>query len=43
VRLILKKDEVPSCELDGVPRLGWTSWAKTEPKPEHAGDTILTI
>jgi type VI secretion system protein ImpH len=43
VRLILKKDEVPSCELGGAPRLGWTSWAKTEPKREHAGDTILTI
>ena len=43
VRLILKKDEVPACELGGTPRLGWTSWAKTEPKPEHAGDTILTI
>jgi type VI secretion system protein ImpH len=43
VRLILKKDEVPSCELGGVPRLGWTSWAKTEPKHSDAGDTILTI
>ncbi len=43
VRLILKKDEVPVCELGGAPRLGWTSWAKTEPKPDHAGDTILTI
>jgi type VI secretion system protein ImpH len=43
VRLILKKDDVPSCELGGVPRLGWTSWAKTEPKPVDAGDTILTI
>jgi type VI secretion system protein ImpH len=43
VRLILKKEEVPSCELGGVPRLGWTSWAKTQPKPVDAGDTILTI
>ena len=47
VLLILKKDDVPPCELgaggDEAPRLGWTSWAKTEPKPEHAGDTILTI
>jgi type VI secretion system protein ImpH len=45
--LILQKDEVPPCELgaagDVAPRLGWTSWAKTEPKPAHAGDTILTI
>jgi len=43
VRLILKKDEVPACDLGGAPRLGWTSWAKTEPKPVDAGDTILTI
>lgn len=43
VRLILKKEEVPPCELGGAPRLGWTSWAKTEPLRTHAGDTILTI
>jgi type VI secretion system protein ImpH len=43
VRLILKKDDVPPCELGGAPRLGWTSWAKTQPLQEHAGDTILTI
>jgi type VI secretion system protein ImpH len=43
VRLILKKDDVPTCELGGAQRLGWTSWAKTQPKQEHAGDTILTI
>jgi type VI secretion system protein ImpH len=43
VRLILKKDDVPPCELGGMQRLGWTSWATTQPKLEHAGDTILTI
>ena len=43
VRLILKQEEVPSCELDGAPRLGWTSWAKTQPMLADAGDTILTI
>jgi len=43
VRLILKKDDVPPCELGATPRLGWTSWAMTQPKPAHAGDTILTI
>jgi type VI secretion system protein ImpH len=47
VQLILKKEEVPECELglvDGpLPRLGWTSWAKTQPKPEDAGDTIFSI
>jgi type VI secretion system protein ImpH len=43
VRLILKKEQVPACELGGAGRLGWTSWAKTQPKPLDAGDTILTI
>jgi type VI secretion system protein ImpH len=43
VRLILKKEEVPACELGGTARLGWTSWAKTQPASAHAGDTILTI
>jgi type VI secretion system protein ImpH len=43
VRLILNKEDVPSCELGGTPRLGWTSWAKTQPKQADADDTILTI
>jgi len=47
VQLILKKDEVPECELGlgdaPVPRLGWTSWAKTQPREEDAGDTIFSI
>lgn len=43
VRLILKQEEVPACELGGEPRLGWTSWAKTQAMQRHAGDTILTI
>lgn len=47
VQLILKKEDVPACEL-GVeaalaPRLGWTSWAKTAPKLADADDTILSI
>jgi type VI secretion system protein ImpH len=47
VQLILKKDEVPPCELseeaDPEPMLGWTSWAKTQPMRENAGDTIFSI
>jgi type VI secretion system protein ImpH len=45
IQLILKKEEVPACELgleDSVaPRLGWTSWAKTRPLGQDASDTIL--
>ncbi len=45
IQLILKKEEVPACELgleDAVaPRLGWTSWAKTKPLGQDASDTIL--
>jgi type VI secretion system protein ImpH len=47
VQLILKKEEVPECELglgdSPVPRLGWTSWAKTAPKLRDASDTIFSI
>ena len=47
VQLILKKEQVPACELglEGPlgPRLGWTSWAKTKPKLADAGDTIFSI
>jgi len=47
VQLILKKDEVPPCELGlgeaAAPRLGWTSWAKTQAMRAHADDTIFSI
>jgi type VI secretion system protein ImpH len=51
VQLVLKKEEVPSCHLgtghsdpgDGPPRLGWTSWAKTQAMRADAGDTIFSI
>ena len=45
IQLILKKEEVPACELgledSQAPRLGWTSWAKTKPLGQDANDTIL--
>ena len=45
IQLILKKEEVPACELGledfQAPRLGWTSWAKTKPLGQDANDTIL--
>jgi type VI secretion system protein ImpH len=44
-QLILKKEDVPACELGldeaAAPRLGWTSWAKTRPLQQDANDTIL--
>jgi type VI secretion system protein ImpH len=47
VQLVLKKEEVPQCELGladaPMPRLGWTSWAKTQPMAQDAGDTIFSI
>ncbi len=47
VQLILKKDEVPSCELGSeevaAPRRGWVSGAKTQPMRVDAGDAIFSI
>jgi type VI secretion system protein ImpH len=47
VQLILKKDEVPVCELAAeavaAPMLGWTSWAKTQPLGKDTDDTILRV
>lgn len=46
-QLILHKDHVPPCQLQGgaetAPRLGWTSWAKTRPLDGHASDTFLRV
>ena len=47
VRLVLKRDEVPGCELGGTggtaPQLGWCSWAKTRSMDRDPGDTILRM
>ncbi len=47
VQLILRKQEVPRCELtpqDGVgPQLGWTSWVKSVEFKEDAGQTVLEL
>jgi type VI secretion system protein ImpH len=45
VQLVLKRHEVPACELgdDGAsgPRLGWVSWMKLAPMGRDPGDTVL--
>lgn len=45
VQLILKRDEVPVCELkpEPGPQLGWTSWVKTANFRRDPGDTILEL
>jgi type VI secretion system protein ImpH len=45
VQLILKRDEVPECELKPEPgwQLGWTSWVKTSSFRRDPGDTILEL
>lgn len=49
VQLLLRRDEVPACELKGeaspasAPQLGWTTWATTTPMGRDPGDTILRL
>ncbi len=45
IQLILKRAEVPVCELpgDGGQQLGWTSWVKTADFRRDPGDTILEL
>jgi len=47
VQLILRRQDVPSCELmpldgDGQ-QLGWTSWVKTREFTRDAGETVLEL
>jgi type VI secretion system protein ImpH len=47
VQLILKREEVPSCEVGSVsgsgPRLGWVTWLKSVPMGSDQGDTVLNL
>ena len=47
VQLILRRDEVPACELkahDGEgQQLGWTSWMKSAEFMYDAGETVLEL
>ncbi len=47
VQLILKREEVPFCELGAetkqAPRLGWVSWTKWSPMTRDPEETILRL
>jgi type VI secretion system protein ImpH len=52
IQLVLKREEVPACELDDkpadtgnevLPQLGWLTWAKSAPMGRDPGDTILRL
>jgi len=47
VELILKREEVPSCEVGSLgaaaPQLGWITWLKSAPFQREACDTILSL
>lgn len=47
VQLLLKRDEVPPCELGAeegaVPQLGWVTWMKSAPFRRDPGDTVLQV
>jgi type VI secretion system protein ImpH len=46
VQLILRQEEVPACQLGATgasaPRLGWTTWLKTQPFTQDADNAIVT-
>ncbi len=47
VQLLLQREEAPPCVLGARspqrPRLGWVSWLKTRPLPEHPGDAVFLL
>jgi type VI secretion system protein ImpH len=46
LQLILRRDEVPPCELAGAesgPQLGWTTWVKSAQLGRDPGETILEL
>jgi type VI secretion system protein ImpH len=47
VQLVLKREDVPGCELgrgdQTAPRLGWLTWAKAAPMGRDPGDTLLEL
>jgi type VI secretion system protein ImpH len=47
VQLILKREEVPRCELGGesetAPQLGWISWMKSREMERHPDEAIFNV
>jgi type VI secretion system protein ImpH len=46
LQLVLKRDDVPPCELtaqEAGPQLGWTSWMKSAEFSRDPGETILEL
>ena len=47
LELVLKKEEAPLCELGGdgptAPRLGWLTWARSEPLPDNPGISVAVL
>ena len=47
VQLILKREEVPRCQLgaegDAAPQLGWVTWMKSKPMDRHPEETIFNV
>ncbi len=46
-QLILKREEVPGCELGGTgetaPQLGWVTWSRTREMEYNPSETILQL
>jgi len=47
VQLVLKRDEVPACELgndaEWAPQLGWSTWVKSKKIDRDPDETILLL
>ena len=47
VQLVLAAEDVPGVRLGGddgeEPRLGWSTWIRSQPRDREADDTILTL
>jgi type VI secretion system protein ImpH len=47
VQLILRREDVPACELGATgiasPQLGWLSWSKTKPVDRNPNETVLQL